>query len=110
MLRINFKHIHKTSDTFLNYIAGTSDLFISSHLKTEIILRAALNAVTDTSSALRVLFNQKEYYFCKDGITVLHLPEKHLKMWFVLLHTLKQYCLTIRKPIHILKEILLSLF
>lgn len=63
MLSINFKQIHKTFDTSLNYIAGTADLFILSHLKTEIILRTALNVVTDISSAFKVLFNQKEYFF-----------------------------------------------
>lgn len=66
MLSINFKEIHKTFDTFLNYIAGTTDLFIPSHLKTEIILRVALNVVTDISSAFEVLFKQKQYFFVND--------------------------------------------
>lgn len=65
MLSINFKEIHKTFDTFLNSIAGTTDLFIPSCLKTEIILRVALNVVTDISSAFEVLFKQKQYFFCK---------------------------------------------
>lgn len=104
MLSINFKYIHKTFDILLNCIPGTTDLFIPSHLKTEIILRAALNVVTDISSDLRYFLSKKSNFFVN-----MVSQNKHLKMWFVLLHTLIQYCLTvyIRKPIYILKEILL---